>query len=693
MRSPSLSSISHELRTPLHGILAAAELLAETKLNATQGSYLETVEACGKSLLELVNHVLDFTKLSGNTRTGLPQAHSMSKCDLVKLVQEVCESSWIGQMAKVLETQHSAIGSVYSPPKGGGEADAAAPSTGSKMKGMRGTAVETVIDISMRDKGWLVNCDTGGIRRVLMNLIGNSLKFTTAGFVHVSLREIQSSDTHVVVELGVTDTGKGISRAFLEEQLFHPFTQENPLGTGTGLGLSIVNTIVQSPALNGKIDVWSTEGQGTEIRVTCELELCDAEEAEGPIYQPVLNVNKQRSVSLLGFDGSRGHEDLKDVLKSYFGSWWRFDVLEDGRKPLGDIVLINEDHKMLNDLRTGKSPLPPAILLTSARGAAEVSSACDAYHAAGGVARLLFKPGGPAKLEAVVDFCLQCLDRVHEGNPPRPQDVAPSTPLPSPSSSPAPRPEMEKQDSYFVKFGATRRAAFAAVAEPLHRDVSDDVEDDLSDLTPRADRPNPAAWHRDSYHMSPDPPSISGSLIRRHSTEDKAIHRRTDSSPVPSRPMMPARSITYHEPRLNKHVLMSPLGDAGRRSGGFGSGSGSGSGNPLRRREDGNEQDYFGDVGSSAANSPGSTVSLEGGQGSVLKTAIGSTRSAGVGPSSAKKRLQILSVEDNPINRRVIAAFLAKMVRPPIHRCPVGTEHVHECSSSCCSLLCFASCS
>jgi len=63
-------SVSHELRTPLHGIMAAAELLADTPLGHTQLSCLQTVQACGTTLVEVVNHVLDFTKLSGNAKAG-----------------------------------------------------------------------------------------------------------------------------------------------------------------------------------------------------------------------------------------------------------------------------------------------------------------------------------------------------------------------------------------------------------------------------------------------------------------------------------------------------------------------------------------------------------------------------------------------------------------------------------------------
>jgi len=76
--------ISHELRTPLHGILISSELLAETKLTTQQSSYLDTVQACGNSLIETVNHVLDFTKLSGNSsRTKGTSSKSIETTEFV----------------------------------------------------------------------------------------------------------------------------------------------------------------------------------------------------------------------------------------------------------------------------------------------------------------------------------------------------------------------------------------------------------------------------------------------------------------------------------------------------------------------------------------------------------------------------------------------------------------------------------
>ena len=154
-------SISHELRTPLHGILAAAELLSDTQLNHTQSSFLQTVQACGTSLVETVNHVLDFTKLSGNSKAGgvehvirttkyalhhcplyLTSSRNfsslISRIDVLQLIEEAVEGSWIGHRARMFSRQQeSEIGSLYAPPRQDG--------SGKKL-------VEIVIEIGDREE-------------------------------------------------------------------------------------------------------------------------------------------------------------------------------------------------------------------------------------------------------------------------------------------------------------------------------------------------------------------------------------------------------------------------------------------------------------------------------------------------------------------------------------------------------------
>jgi hypothetical protein len=105
-------------------------------------------------------------------------------------------------------------------------------------------------------------------KRILTNLMGNALKYTSSGFVHVSLlaNEAAGSASQDTVILRIEDTGKGMSKDFLKYELFTPFVQEDPHAAGTGLGLSIVRQLVTD--LKGKIDVQSEVGYGTTINVS-----------------------------------------------------------------------------------------------------------------------------------------------------------------------------------------------------------------------------------------------------------------------------------------------------------------------------------------------------------------------------------------------------------------------------------------
>ncbi|KAG6854401.1 hypothetical protein C0991_007392 [Blastosporella zonata] len=386
-------------------ILAAAELLGDSQLSHPQLSFLQTVQACGTSLVETVNHVLDFTKLSGNSKAGgVENVIIPSKVDLMQLVEDAIDGSWIGYRARSAIMGDSVIGSVYSPPK---------ENTGpSPMDGVprSSPSVETVIDIGYRREGWALKCERGGLRRVLMNLFGNSLKFTSNGFVHVVLRELSLADTDpqdkIKVELAVLDTGKGISQNFLKNQLFHPFSQENPLQTGTGLGLAIVNSIVTSESVGGKVDVWSEEGSGTEIKVTFFAEKVE-EPVRAPEMEPIRLEDslKLPSIALVGFDvPHEGTRLLKRVLQNVLEGWWGFEVHSDPGR--GDIIILNEDLTLVQEATRLRDTRRPFIIVTSSRGSAIVMNSATEHELIGGFCRTLFKPYGPIRLRALLKLCL-----------------------------------------------------------------------------------------------------------------------------------------------------------------------------------------------------------------------------------------------------------------------------------------------
>jgi signal transduction histidine kinase len=294
MKADFISSISHELRSPLHGVLAGVEFLQETSLDPQQEDMVSTIDACGRTLLDVIDHVLDFTKTNSflkskrnekrrkkNTRrfrgasplrTNAPDNYNNdhSQIDLSVLTEEVIDSILAG---RVYGGASSSSSSLYPSTNEWTEPDSKRPK-GTKTVPVSKDWVMVIVDIDWRSS-WMFKGHPGSWRRILMNLFGNALKYTSAGFVRVSLscRDTTSAPSQVtksVVCLSVVDSGRGISKEFLRHQLYRPFVQENPLATGTGLGLSIVRQIVD--ANGGVIEFNSEQGSGTEVKISLTLE-------------------------------------------------------------------------------------------------------------------------------------------------------------------------------------------------------------------------------------------------------------------------------------------------------------------------------------------------------------------------------------------------------------------------------------